>query len=56
MFRWPGKIKPGQVSNEMVAHLDLLPTLLAIAGDTQRQKAASFNLDEVMKSLQEGAK
>jgi arylsulfatase len=29
MFRWPGRIKPGQVSNEMVAHLDLLPTLLA---------------------------
>ena len=35
MFRWPGKIKPGQVSNEIVAHLDLLPTLLAVAGDTQ---------------------
>jgi len=35
MFRWPGKIRPGQVSNEIVAHLDMLPTLLAIAGDTQ---------------------
>jgi arylsulfatase A-like enzyme len=35
MFRWPGKIKPGQVSNEIVAQLDMLPTLLAIAGDTQ---------------------
>jgi arylsulfatase A-like enzyme len=35
MFRWPGKIKPGQVSNDMVAHLDLLPTILAIAGDTE---------------------
>jgi arylsulfatase len=35
MFRWPGKIKPGQVSNEMVAHLDLLPTLLAVAGDAE---------------------
>ena len=35
MVRWPGKIKPGQVSNEMVAHHDWLPTLLAIAGDTQ---------------------
>ena len=33
MVRWPGKIKPGQVSNEMVAHLDWLPTLLAIGGD-----------------------
>ncbi len=35
MVRWPGKIKPGQVSNEMVAHHDWLPTLLAIAGDTE---------------------
>jgi arylsulfatase A-like enzyme len=35
MVRWPGKIKPGQVSNEMVAHLDWLPTLLAVAGDSQ---------------------
>jgi arylsulfatase len=34
MVRWPGKIKPGQVSNEIVAHLDWLPTLLAIAGET----------------------
>jgi len=35
MVRWPGHIKPGSVSNEIVAHLDWLPTLLAIAGDTQ---------------------
>jgi len=35
MVRWPGKIKPGQISNELVAHHDWLPTLLAIAGDTQ---------------------
>ncbi len=33
MVRWPGKIKPGQVSNEIVAHLDWLPTLVAIGGD-----------------------
>jgi arylsulfatase len=33
MFRWPGKIKPDQVSNEMVGHHDMLPTILAIAGD-----------------------
>jgi arylsulfatase len=33
MFRWPDKIKPGQVSNEMVGHHDMLPTILAIAGD-----------------------
>ncbi len=35
MVRWPGMIKPGQVSNDMVAHHDWLPTLLAMAGDTQ---------------------
>jgi arylsulfatase len=33
MVRWPGKIKPGSVSNEIVSHLDWLPTLLDIAGD-----------------------
>ena len=33
MVRWPGKIKPGTVSNEIVSHLDWLPTLLALAGD-----------------------
>jgi arylsulfatase A-like enzyme len=35
MVRWPGHIKPGSVSNEIVAHLDWLPTLVAMAGDTQ---------------------
>jgi len=35
MVRWPGKIKPDSVSNEIVSHLDWLPTLLAIAGDEQ---------------------
>ena len=35
MVRWPGHIKPDSVSNEIAAHLDWLPTLLAVAGDTQ---------------------
>jgi arylsulfatase len=35
ILRWPGKIKAGQVSNEIVAHLDMLPTILAVAGDPQ---------------------
>jgi arylsulfatase A-like enzyme len=34
MVRWPGRIKPGQVSNEIFSGLDWLPTLLAAAGDT----------------------
>jgi arylsulfatase A-like enzyme len=32
MVRWPGHIQPGTVSNEIVAHLDWMPTLLAAAG------------------------
>lgn len=30
---WPGKIKAGSVSNEIVSHMDWMPTLLAAAGD-----------------------
>jgi arylsulfatase len=33
MVRWPGKIKPGSVSNQIVGHHDWLPTFLAMAGD-----------------------
>ena len=32
MVRWPGHIKPGTVANDIVSHLDFLPTLLAAAG------------------------
>jgi arylsulfatase A-like enzyme len=34
LIRWPGKIKPRSVSNEIVQHHDWLPTFLAAAGDT----------------------
>ncbi len=34
MVRWPGKIKPGSVSNQIVSHHDWLPTLVAAAGNT----------------------
>jgi arylsulfatase A-like enzyme len=33
MVRWPGKIKPGTISNEIFSGLDWFPTLLAAAGD-----------------------
>jgi len=33
MVRWPGKIKAGTVSNEIIGHHDWLPTLVAMAGD-----------------------
>ncbi len=33
MIRWPGQIKPGSVSNDIISGLDWLPTLVAAAGD-----------------------
>jgi arylsulfatase A-like enzyme len=33
MVRWPGKIKPGSISNQIVGHHDWLPTFVAMAGD-----------------------
>jgi arylsulfatase len=34
VIRWPGVIKPGTVINDIGAHEDMLPTLLAATGDT----------------------
>jgi arylsulfatase A-like enzyme len=33
LIRWPGTIKPGTVNNEIGAHEDMMPTLLAAAGE-----------------------
>ncbi|WP_084143446.1 arylsulfatase [Methylocapsa acidiphila] len=46
MVRWPGKIKPGSVSNEIVSHLDWLPTFLAIAGapDVKEKLLSGYKL------------
>jgi arylsulfatase len=33
-IKWPGVIKPGTVINEIGAHEDMLPTLMAAVGDT----------------------
>jgi arylsulfatase A-like enzyme len=33
MIRWPDRIAPGTVSNQIVSHLDWLPTFLAAAGE-----------------------
>jgi arylsulfatase A-like enzyme len=37
-FRWPGKIKEGTVLNGIGSHQDMLPTLLAAAGDADISK------------------
>ena len=33
LVRWPGKIKPGTVTNELMSHNDWIPTFCAIAGE-----------------------
>ena len=33
-IRWPGKIKAGAVFNGIVSHIDMFPTLLSLAGNT----------------------
>jgi arylsulfatase len=38
-IRWPGVIKPGTIINDVAAHEDMLPTLLAAAGDTGVKEA-----------------
>ncbi|MGF1686504.1 arylsulfatase [Photobacterium japonica] len=45
MVRWPGHIEPGTVSNEIMHHMDWMPTFLAAAGD-----------DSVKEKLKEGTK
>jgi arylsulfatase len=49
MVRWPGKIKPGQISNEVMSHLDWMPTLAAVAGDANLKK-------ELLKGKRVGSK
>ncbi|WP_085714916.1 arylsulfatase [Pseudomonas sp. B28(2017)] len=34
MIRWPGHVKPGEVSTQMFSGMDWFPTLLAAVGDT----------------------
>jgi len=33
LVRWPGKIKAGSISNQMISHMDWLPTFVAAAGE-----------------------
>ncbi|MGI9472716.1 MAG: arylsulfatase [Rubripirellula sp.] len=35
MVRWPGKIEAGAISNDIVSHLDWLPSILAMAGEPE---------------------
>jgi arylsulfatase A len=44
-MRWPGKVKPGRVSNALVSQIDLMATLGSIAGQTMPAGAAQDSLD-----------
>ncbi|NEU98105.1 arylsulfatase [Bradyrhizobium uaiense] len=35
LVRWPGAIKPGTVTNELMSHNDWIPTLCSIAGEPE---------------------
>jgi arylsulfatase len=47
--RWPGKIKAGSVSNQLISHMDWLPTILAAAGEPEIK-------EKLLKGHQAGAK
>lgn len=50
-MRWPGKIRPGSVSGEMVSALDLFPTLAAAGAQLPAGvDLDGFNLDPVLRS------
>ncbi|TXL81537.1 arylsulfatase [Vineibacter terrae] len=49
MIRWPGRIQPGSVSNELISGLDWVPTLMAAAGEADIK-------EKLLKGHQAGAK
>src|SRR5216684_4870355 len=49
LIRWPGRIQPGSISNEIISGLDWLPTLMAAAGDPDIK-------DKLLKGHQAGSK
>ena len=51
MVRWPGHIKPGTVSNDIVTHMDWLPTFAAMAGepDLKEKLLKGYHVDSPRK-------
>ena len=52
MVRWPGTIKPGTVPNDIVSHMDWLPTLARRRRRAGRQGAAAQGLYDRRHDLQ----
>jgi arylsulfatase len=48
-IRWPGVIQPGTILNDVFAHEDMLPTLLAAAGDPEVK-------EKLLKGMKVGSK
>jgi arylsulfatase A-like enzyme len=49
LIRWPGRIQPGSISNEMISGLDWMPTLMAAVGEPEIK-------DKLLKGHQAGGK
>lgn len=49
MVRWPGQIEAGSVTNEIVHHMDWLPTFLEVAGnpDVKEELLEGVTVDEM---------
>jgi arylsulfatase A-like enzyme len=47
VVRWPGVIEPGSVSNEIVHHMDWLPTFLAAAGDRHQGRLLDGGVEAI---------
>ncbi len=49
MVRWPGKIRPGSVSNDIMSHLDWMPTFLAAAGapDVKQKLLSGYTIGDM---------
>ncbi len=47
MVRWPGKIKAGSISNDIMSHMDWMPTFLAAAGepDIKEKSKKGYKVD-----------
>ena len=52
LVRWPGQIKPGTVTNELMSHNDWIPTLCSIAGEPDIVEQAQGGLHGQRHQLQ----